>query len=691
MRRSEETIEIFRPELLAPAGNLETAVAALSAGADAIYLGLDKFNARNRAENFTPDNLARLIDHARQLGRKVYVTFNTLVTEPELPEAMTALAELARLEPDAVIVQDFGILHLLRRYFPQLPVHASTQMGIHNSAGVREAAKLGIKRVILERQLTLEELRRIAAESPIELEVFIHGSLCVSLSGRCLLSEFAEQSSGNRGLCRQLCRRLYHWENGEGFPLSPRDFIGLPALPELSRMRIASLKIEGRLRGPDYVFPVVAAYRKAIDALPKTTPEAAAELARVISRPAETGTLYGFSGLVAPEIPGIFGRRVGRIETVVRRGMRISVEERFHLGDRLRVAGPAGESAEGFLLTALESADGKQLTAARNGETVWIAGRFPGVQPGMALYKSGENGFDFSRRAAALPEAKRSLALQVTLAGGALTVEASFPPGFRWRQEGFEPARQRAWTESALAEELSKPMPGPWRAIPQKITVEGEWFCPAGALKIMRRELHAALVEAMDRQARQPEPSDLALLRFHQDYMAKRPETGTAVMPEQVLTIPGFVAEADLPRWRDRVRRAWREGVRCFRLGGLHALEFIRELPPEDLMLQAVWPWPAANSAATELLRELGLQSLEPWAELPQPALAELNAHSALPLLPQPPTIALLATRMTLPPLARITDRQQRTFRIVRDAESGLTLVLAEGDVLPIFRANDRY
>ena len=158
-------------ELLAPAGNLETAVAALQANADAVYLGLGKFNARNRAENFKPGDLARLLEFAHSNGQKVYITLNTLIKESELPELLMTLSQIARLQPDAVIVQDLGVLYIVRRYFPNLTVHASTQMNIHNSAGIRLLEKLGVKRVILERQITLEELKKIAAVTSMELEV----------------------------------------------------------------------------------------------------------------------------------------------------------------------------------------------------------------------------------------------------------------------------------------------------------------------------------------------------------------------------------------------------------------------------------------------------------------------------------------------------------------------------------------
>ena len=171
-------------ELLAPAGNLECALAAVDAGADAVYCGLGRFNARSRAENLNLQTLGSLLDFMHSKKRKLYLTFNTLLFEDELPAAGEMLADLARLAPDALIVHDPGVLHMAKKYFPSLKVHGSTQMGIHNSAGVRAAADLGIERVILERQIPLNELERIVRNSPIEIEVFIHGSLCCSLSGR---------------------------------------------------------------------------------------------------------------------------------------------------------------------------------------------------------------------------------------------------------------------------------------------------------------------------------------------------------------------------------------------------------------------------------------------------------------------------------------------------------------------------
>ena len=367
------------PELLAPAGNLETAFAAYDAGADAVYCGLGKFNARERAQNFTPDSLARLLDYAHGRGRKLYLTLNTLVKETELSEVAAYLAELAKLRPDALIVQDLGVLNLAREYFPSLVLHASTQMGIHNSAGVAAAARLGIRRVILERQVTLDELRKIAARSTLELEVFIHGSLCCSLSGQCLLSSALGGWSGNRGKCKQPCRRIYDAAGRSGFLLSPRDLYGVPLLPELRRIGVASLKIEGRLRSPDYVWKTVKAYRLLLDGPVDSPPELLLEAEKLLRSTATRRPSNGFyfaneySSLIDAGRLGSFGVAAAKVGKYARAGLSVTALERLHLGDRLRLVPPEGGEGESFTLIDLRF-QGKSAVKVRAGANCFIPG-----------------------------------------------------------------------------------------------------------------------------------------------------------------------------------------------------------------------------------------------------------------------------------------------------------------------------
>lgn len=196
-------------ELLAPAGNVENFFTALEAGADAVYVGAPGFNARNLARDLRLDEIAAMIHYCRSNQKKIYIAANSLLLEKELPQVLETLGILEELQPDALIVQDLGMINLLRYYFPRLKFHASTLLGVHNSMGVEYYSRLGCDRVVLARELTLEEIRKICSRSKAELEVFIHGAMCFSYSGHCLFSSYLGGKSGLRGRCVQPCRRSY--------------------------------------------------------------------------------------------------------------------------------------------------------------------------------------------------------------------------------------------------------------------------------------------------------------------------------------------------------------------------------------------------------------------------------------------------------------------------------------------------
>ncbi len=278
-------------ELLSPAGSFETALAAFAAGADAVYLGLDAFSARADAVNFTDAQLRDLLAYAHRegSGRKVYVTFNTLLDDTQLPEAARKLALLDELRPDGLIVQDLGVARLVRRHFPHLELHASTQLVAHNLEGVLALRELGFTRVVLARELSIEDIRSITRRCGCEIEVFVHGALCYSLSGLCLFSALEKNRSGNRGRCAYCCRLAYTDAAGtRALPFSMRDLRLDDHLEQLRDAGVASLKIEGRMKSPLYVSTVTAHYRELLDGLrPATT---RADLETVFSR--RTTTLY---------------------------------------------------------------------------------------------------------------------------------------------------------------------------------------------------------------------------------------------------------------------------------------------------------------------------------------------------------------------------------------------------------------
>ena len=257
----------MRTELLAPAGSPEALMAAVQAGTDAVYLGLGPFNARRNAKNFTPETLPDQVAYCHQRGTKVYLTLNTLVTDRELPQAAQTAAQAARAGVDAILVQDLGVARLLRETCPDVALHASTQMTVHDLDGVKACADLGMTRVVLSRELSASAIRTICQRSPVEVEVFAHGALCMCYSGQCWLSAVLGGRSGNRGLCAQPCRLPWRLDGAGGCLLSTRDLCGIGDLARLRDAGVASLKIEGRLKRAEYVAVTVAAYRRALDAL----------------------------------------------------------------------------------------------------------------------------------------------------------------------------------------------------------------------------------------------------------------------------------------------------------------------------------------------------------------------------------------------------------------------------------------
>ncbi|MGM9549145.1 MAG: DUF3656 domain-containing protein [Faecousia sp.] len=260
-------------ELLAPAGSMDALRAAVQNGANAVYLGCGTFNARQSAKNFTPQTLVEAIKYCHVRGVQVHLTLNTLVSDREMAELSELIRHAAQNNVDAFIVQDLGVVQLCRQIAPGIPVHGSTQMTVHSLPGVQLCAAMGIKRVVLSRELSREEIRYICLNSPIEIEVFVHGALCMCYSGQCYMSAMIGGRSGNRGRCAQPCRQSYgytHWQ--DKYPLSLKDNCLIPYLRELQEMGVASLKLEGRMKRAEYVATVTAVYRKALDELTVTKP-----------------------------------------------------------------------------------------------------------------------------------------------------------------------------------------------------------------------------------------------------------------------------------------------------------------------------------------------------------------------------------------------------------------------------------
>jgi putative protease len=691
-----------KPELLAPAGNAACALAAYDAGADAVYAGLKRFNARERTGNFTPDEMGRVIRYAHKNGRKFYVTLNTLIKESEVPEAAEMLAELDRMHPDAVIVQDLGVVAMLRDYFPRLTIHASTQTGIHNTAGLELAHELGVKRVILERQTSLAELESIAASKPpVELEVFIHGALCCCISGSCLLSSWLGGWSGNRGKCKQPCRRRYHTDKGNGFYLSVQDLCTMELLPRIAATGVASVKIEGRLRRSDYVEHAVSAYRMLLDATSEEEfksllPAARDRMAHTFGRKWSEGfyTAASAKTLVKHDSLGASGQLCGTIVSAKDGLAVIDVTKRIHLGDVLRIQPRSGDEGPAVSVTSL-MVNGVRANRALQGErcTIRLAADTTAA-PGSIVYKTGESTSDYSRRVASLPAPRPEIPLRLRLDGSGLAADLC---GRMFRKPlELAPAASHPVTPESLAGAFDGEGSPDFVFSPVRAEVDGSFFLPASVLKSIRREL-TAFAEGIPPQER-PDPAADSLKRLLADYErihlvperksgttaveppascvilprgVRPPSSGMAVIreladdpsPHEELLLPFYIPQKALPDVAAALDRFVQKGGKTVRVTSIQHFALLKKHP--GLTIRTSFPLPCCNSFAARELGRLGASSVQAWVELER---AELEAFTRKSPVPAEQFIfgrpVLLSTRAAIQVNGDMQDARGNTFRV---------------------------
>lgn len=383
-------------ELLSPVGDFDCLKAAVQNGADSVYFGADKFSARAFAQNFSLEELQKSIIYAKSRGVKTHLTVNTLIKNNEFKTSLELVKRAYEFGIDAIIVQDLGLGKTLIENFPDLDIHASTQMSVHNLQGVLELENLGFKRVVLSRELSLSEIEYICKHSKIEIECFIHGALCISYSGQCLFSSIIGGRSGNRGKCAQPCRLPYDLlENNKkidsGYLLSPRDLCGIEYIPNLIDCGVHSLKIEGRMKSPEYVATVTKIYRKYIDLALSDKPYAVCpedkkELLQVFNR--------GMSGaghldntpnqnLIYPQKPNNMGLFLGIVQNYTKgKYITVKLKEQINIGDTIALENESGSYTISELMR--NEANIKQ---GEIGETV-VLGRMKGrINPGEKIYK----------------------------------------------------------------------------------------------------------------------------------------------------------------------------------------------------------------------------------------------------------------------------------------------------------------
>ncbi len=462
-------------ELLAPAGDFDALRAAVQSGADAVYLGAGAFNARRNAGNFDGDALNGAVAYCHARGVKVHVTLNTLVREDEFGALLAAARDVYLSGADAVIVQDLGVARALKQIAPEIQLHASTQMAVHNRQGVRFLAEQGFHRAVLARELTFEEMAKCAAEG-IEIEAFVHGALCVACSGQCLMSSFIGGRSGNRGLCAQPCRLPWRLDGASGCLLSTRDLCGIGDLARLRDAGVASLKIEGRLKRAEYVAVTVAAYRRALDALNE---------GREIDLDAERDALKqmfnrgGFTrgygpgvserDLMYPDRPNHIGVQVGEC----RRDGEIALSFDVQAADALVLRG-AGDDVPVKL--AGMSGEKVRCPRARKGDGLWRLVSEAQMKAARGSV-SGEN-----RQVAVSARATLRVGEPARLAvsDGKHTAEVA--------GDAIERATGRPFDAERAAAQLKKTGGTAYRIDSIDFDADGDAFCPASLLNALRRD-----------------------------------------------------------------------------------------------------------------------------------------------------------------------------------------------------------
>jgi putative protease len=517
---------LHRPELLSPAGDWECAKAAVENGADAIYFGLERFNARMRAHNFTEADLPRLMEFLHRRGVKGYVTFNTLIFPDELADAEQHLRAIIAAGVDAAIVQDVGVCRLIRQLSPDFPIHASTQMTITSAAGVEFARELGCELVVLARECSIKEIEKLRANVP--LEVFVHGALCVAYSGQCLTSEALGGRSANRGECAQACRMPYELiSDGKLVPLgdrryllSPQDLAGLELLPELIRAGVASFKIEGRLKTPEYVANITHLYREAIDrffseaestaesgsgtavsrALESEQGETRYELEMAFSRGLYTGWLRGINNQEL--VHGRFGKKrgvfLGEVGSVQGKKVFLKLQSPLKAGDGVVFdAGHPDQAEQGGRVYGVSTRGEECALEFGHGDI-----DFSQVRTGDKLWKTSDPELDRRLResfAGDQPRYQRDLHLEVHgRVGEPMRVLARDDSGGEVTRASFVPlvaAQKQPLNTVRLREQLGRLGGTPFRLGDLANHLQGDVILPLSELNRLRREIVRQLEE----------------------------------------------------------------------------------------------------------------------------------------------------------------------------------------------------
>ena len=629
-------------ELLAPAGSMEALRAAVQNGANAVYLGVGPFNARQGAKNFTPQTLVEAVKYCHIRGVQVHLTLNTLVADREMKDIAETIRHAAQNNVDAFIVQDLGVVQLCRQIAPHIPVHGSTQMTVHSLQGVQLCAAMGLKRVVLSRELSREEIRYICAQSPIEIEVFGHGALCMCYSGQCYMSAVIGGRSGNRGRCAQPCRQSYgytHWQ--DKYPLSLKDNCLIHYLQELEDMGVTSLKLEGRMKRAEYVATVTAVYRKALDEGQVTKPMMEA-LMTAFNRQGFTDGYY--TGRVDQKMFGV--RKDTREDTQWLQAARQSFE--------------AGETQLVDLkFRAVVTVDGSSLTATDpEGRTCQV----PGPRPELAIN---------------VPLTGQALAQRIAKTGGTpyrcVEVRTHVDPGLTISAAAINAMRRDALNQlTALrARREEHPIRRP-KAVPE---YKGPKGLPGLTIQVTNREQMTPQMLNME-----------TAMLYVPMHILVEDDTLTLRLVQRgrlAVALPRIVHDGELSKLSQGLRKLRELGVKDALVGNLGLLGPVREA---GMRIHGDFGLNVYNSATMNVLRSLELASATVSFEATLPQIrdmskavnAELIGYGRLPLMVTEHCLIRGRTGECTCHLGatKLTDKTGAEFPIIKDGNNCRSVLL---------------
>ena len=630
-------------ELLSPAGSMDALRAAVCNGADAVYLGVEGFNARRGAKNFRVDELPEVVRYCHVRGVKVHLTLNTLVADREMRACAQIIAAAAKAGVDAFIVQDFGVVALCREIAPTVAIHASTQMSIHSLEGVKQAAELGVSRVVLARELPREDIAFICRTSPVEIEVFVHGALCMCYSGQCYMSGVIGRRSGNRGQCAQPCRLPYGFDRfEEKYPLSLKDNCLIDYLRDLESMGVASLKIEGRMKRPEYVATVTSVYRSALDE-GRAGDEGKRALRAIFSRQGFTQGYY--EGKIGPEMFGVRSTTDGSKQLL--QAARASYENVEP--SRVPVEFYALISAEESIKIAVQDAAGN-------------VAKVQGGMPEPARYRE---------------LTQDELAERLSKTGGTpyfcTAAHCAIDRGLSVSAAEINRLRREALVQLSALRARSTPVETDTYTEPQRF--EGTRSAPVLTVSVLK-------TEQITRKLRETPPAvlyaPLSEIVAHQEFYVglRRDMTVAAVLPR-------IVRDDETPALLSMLTAVQHMGIRRVLLGNLGQIALARS---RDLEIAGDFGLNLYNSRSMALPKQLGMvsatasfeMSLPQIRDLSKPLPTEMIVYGRLPLMLT--ENCLMKNRAGICTCesgsTKMIDRIGEEFRVVRDCGTCRSVIL---------------